>query len=119
MPRKIGLFESLKSFPYVHLHSWTMRNNIIKNLHTLHLEMEDTRSFTSLKINEAVFIKLHVETATRPSMFLLGKSNKSNINENTYYSKTPIYRASWGKGIKPGKSRSTVNRGAFYIDLHI
>ena len=35
------------------------------------------------------------------------------------YSKTPIYRSSWGKGIGPGKSRGTVNRGTFYIDLHI
>ena len=35
------------------------------------------------------------------------------------YSKTPIYRASWGKGIRPGKSRSTVYQGTFYTDLHI
>ena len=34
------------------------------------------------------------------------------------YSKTPIYRASWGKGIRPGKSRSTVYRCTFYTDLH-
>ena len=37
----------------------------------------------------------------------------------TIYSKTPIYRASWGKGIRPGKSRGTVNRGTIYIDLLI
>ena len=35
------------------------------------------------------------------------------------YSKTPIYRASWGKGIRSGKSTSTVNRGTVYIDSHI
>ena len=35
------------------------------------------------------------------------------------YSKTPVYRASRGKGIRPGKSRSTVYRGTFYTDLHI
>ena len=30
------------------------------------------------------------------------------------YSKTPIYRASWGKRIRPGKSRSTVYRDSFH-----
>ena len=37
---------------------------------------------------------------------------------SSIYSKTSIYRASWGKGIRPGKSRSTVYRGTFYTDLH-
>ena len=32
------------------------------------------------------------------------------------YSKTPIYRASRGKGKKPGKSGDTVNRGMGKID---
>ena len=37
--------------------------------------------------------------------FLISKFLKS------VYSKTPIYRASRGKGKKPGKSGDTVNRG--------
>jgi hypothetical protein len=32
------------------------------------------------------------------------------------YSKTPIYRASRGKGKRPGKSGDTVNRGTEKID---
>ena len=35
------------------------------------------------------------------------------------YSKTPIYRASKGKGIRPSKSGRTVNRGTIYIQSHI
>ena len=35
------------------------------------------------------------------------------------YSKTPIYRASWGKGIRHGNSSGTVNRGTTYIGLHM
>ena len=45
-------------------------------------------------------------------------SDHTLLNLQDMYSMTPIYRASWGKGIRPGKSRSTVYRGTFYTDLH-
>ena len=38
---------------------------------------------------------------------------------DSYYSRSPIYRASRGKGIRPGKPRSMVYQGTFYTDLHI
>ena len=47
-----------------------------------------------------------------------GKVSKYNVTIPALYSKTPIYRAHWGKGIRPGKSGSTVYRGTIYIDLH-
>ena len=37
----------------------------------------------------------------------------------TKYSRPPIYRASRGKEKRPGKSRGPVNRSLIYIDLHI
>jgi hypothetical protein len=40
--------------------------------------------------------------------------DKKNVSAK--YSKTPIYRASRGKGDKPGKSGDTVNRGTGKID---
>ena len=40
-----------------------------------------------------------------------GLSIHFNSNFSLKYSKTPIYRASWGKGIRPGKLISTVNWG--------
>ena len=44
-----------------------------------------------------------IETSNQPLLFLHKFIFK--------YSKTPIYRASWGKGIRPGKLISTVNWG--------
>ena len=41
------------------------------------------------------------------------------IGRNFIYSKTPIYRASRGKGFRPGISGGPVNRIVRYTKLHI
>ena len=42
-----------------------------------------------------------------------------SLNISLEYSKTTICQASWEKGIRPSKSKGTVNRGTIYIDLLI
>ena len=46
------------------------------------------------------------------------KLDQSSEQHDKSYSKTPIYRASRGKGFRPDKSRGPVNRIVKYTNLH-
>ena len=58
------------------------------------------------------------ETPRRPDKLSCITRQNPLVSIGFYYSKTLIYRASWGRGIRPGKSRCTVYRGTISIAVH-
>ena len=74
--------------------------------------MKITRKDTKSKMHVSGIILLAARTVAPLGTEI---EIQSQGKGNTMYSKTPIYRVSRGKGIRPGKSRSMVYRGKYYV----